>query len=102
MSERSTRIAAQSTDDVTQEQAMTEERKREQKPWYPTTERMPEIHNVENWQSRSISDNPVLLEDAEIEENKSIMGDSVVSATIHLTAPIALIKATDSIKTYPQ
>jgi hypothetical protein len=71
---------------------MTEERKREQKPWYPTIERMPEIHNVENWQSRSVSDDPVLLEDAEVEEDGSITGDSVVRGTIHPTTRIAVIE----------
>ena len=65
-----------------------EERKREQKPWYPTIERMPEIRDVENWQNLSIADKPVLLEeDAEAEENKSVTDDLRVRETVESTAP---------------
>ena len=68
---------------------MTEERKHEQRPWYPTSERMPEIHNVEDWQNRSVEDNPALLEGAEAEENEPVMGDAAVRETVGSTAPIA-------------
>jgi hypothetical protein len=71
---------------------MTQERKREQKPWYPTIERMPEIHNVEDWQNRSVDDNPVLLEGAEAEENESMTGDRVALETVGSPAPIAPTK----------
>jgi hypothetical protein len=71
---------------------MTQERKREQKPWYPTIERMPEIHNVEDWQNRSVDDNPVLLEDAEAEEYESMTGDRVALETVGSPAPIAPTK----------
>lgn len=71
---------------------MTQERKREQKPWYPTIERMAEIHNVEDWQNRGVDDNPVLLEDAEAEENESVTGVPVALETVGSPAPIAPTK----------
>ena len=71
---------------------MTHERKREQKPWYPTIERMPEIHNVEDWQDRSVDDYPVLLEDAKAGENESVTGDRLARETVGSPAPIALIE----------
>jgi hypothetical protein len=71
---------------------MTEERKREQKPWYPTIERMPEIHNVEDWQNRSVDDNSVLPEDTEAEEIESVTSDRVALETVGSPVPIAPIK----------
>jgi hypothetical protein len=71
---------------------MTHERKREQKPWYPTIERMPEFYNVETWQNRSVDDDPVLLEDAEAGENESVTGDRVARDTVGSPAPIAPIE----------
>ena len=68
---------------------MTEERKHEQKPWYPTIERMPELYNVENWQNRSVEDHPVLLEGAEAEEDEPVTGDAVVPETVGSVAPLA-------------
>ena len=68
---------------------MTEERKHDQKPWSPTIERMPELYNVENWQNRSVEDNPVLLEGAEAEENEPAKGDAVVPETVGSVAPLA-------------
>lgn len=70
---------------------MTEERKREQKPWYPTIERMPEIRDVETWQNRSPGDDRVLLEDAELEENEPA-DDTGVRETVVSAAPIAPAK----------
>jgi len=70
---------------------MTEERKREQKPWYPTIERMPEIRDVETWQNRSPGDDRVLLEDAELEENEPA-DDTGVRETVGSAAPIAPAK----------
>jgi hypothetical protein len=71
---------------------MTQERKREQKPWYPTIQRMPEIHNVEDWQNRGVDDNPALLEDAEAEENEPVTGDRIALETVGSPAPTASIK----------
>jgi hypothetical protein len=71
---------------------MTEERKLEQKPWYPTIERMPEFYNVETWQNRGVDDNPVLLEGAEAEESESVASDQVVRETVRSTAPTEAIK----------
>jgi hypothetical protein len=68
---------------------MTEERKHEQQPWHPTIERMPEIHNVEDWQNRTVEDNPVLLEGADVEEDEPVTGDAVVRETVGSTAPAA-------------
>jgi hypothetical protein len=68
---------------------MTEERKHDQKPWYPTIERMPELYDVENWQSRSVEANPVLLEGAEAEENEPMTRDAVVPETVGSVAPLA-------------
>ena len=66
-----------------------EERKREQKPWYPTLERMPEIRDVENWQNRSISGKPVSLEeDAEAEEKEPVTDDLRVREAGESTAPV--------------
>jgi hypothetical protein len=76
-------------DNVAQEQTMTEERKHEQRPWYPTIERMPEIHNVEDWQNRSVEENPVLLEGGEAEENEPVTGDVAVHEAVGSTAPVA-------------
>ena len=73
---------------------MTEERKHEQRPWYPTIERMPEIHNVEDWQNRSVEENPVLLEGGEAEENEPVTGDAAVPETVGSTAPVAPNKPT--------
>lgn len=70
---------------------MTEERKREQKPWYPTIERMPEIRDVETWQNRSSGDDRVMLEDTEVEENASA-GDPDVRKAAASSASIAPIK----------
>ena len=67
---------------------MTEERKREQKPWYPTIERMPEIRDVETWQNRSSGDDRVLLEDAEVEGNAPA-DDPDVRETVASSASIA-------------
>ena len=78
-------------DYVAQEQTMTEERKREQRPWYPTIERMPEIRDVETWQNRSSGDDRVLLEDTEVEENASA-GDPDVREAAASSASIAPIK----------
>jgi hypothetical protein len=63
-----------SADDVVQAQTMTEERKHEQKPWYPTIERMPLLYNVET-RPNLRDDNPVLLLDAEAAENVSAAGE---------------------------
>lgn len=69
---------------------MTEERKQEQQPWYPTIERMPEIHNVEDWQNRSVEDNPVLLEGVEAGGNEPMVNDAAaVRERVGSTAPIA-------------
>jgi len=70
---------------------MTEEHKREQKPWYPTIERMPEIRDVETWQNRSSGDDRVLLEDAEVEENEPA-DDPDVRETVGSAESIAPIK----------
>lgn len=70
-----------------------EERKREQKPWYPTIERMPEIRDVESWQNRSIADKPALVEeDAEAEEKESVTDDLRVRETAESTAPVNPVK----------
>ena len=69
---------------------MTEERKHEQKPWYPTIERMPEIRDVETWQNRSSGGDRVLL-DAEVEENASADDPDVREAAAS-SASIAPIK----------
>lgn len=61
-------------DDVVQEQTMTEERKHEQKPWYPTIERMPLLYNVETGPNLR-DDNPPLLLDAEAADNVSAAGE---------------------------
>ena len=66
---------------------MTEERKREQKPWYPTIEREPLFYNVETGPNLS-DDKPVLLEDAEGGENDSVAGDQPVRETARSIAPI--------------
>jgi hypothetical protein len=71
---------------------MTRERKREQKPWYPTIERMPEFYNVETWQNRSVDDDPVLLEDVEAGENESVTDGRVARETVGSPAPIAPIE----------
>src|SRR6185312_7260358 len=78
-------------DCVAPEQTMTEERKREQKPWYPTIERMPEIRDVETWQNRSSGDDRVLLEDAEVEGNAPADDPDVREAAAS-SASIAPIK----------
>ena len=70
---------------------MTEEHKREQKPWYPTIERMPEIRDVENWQNRSSGDDRVLLEDAEVEESAPAY-DPDVRETVASSASVAPTK----------
>lgn len=70
---------------------MTEERKREQKPWYPTIERKPLLYNVETGPNLS-DDNPVLLEDAEVGEDESVAGDQLIRETAHSTAPIEATK----------
>ena len=80
-----------STDEVAHEQTVTEKRELEQKPWYPTIERMPLLYNVETGPNLS-DDNPVLLLDAEAEENESVAGDRVVRETVGSTAAIAPIK----------
>jgi hypothetical protein len=74
---------------VAQEWTMTEERKHDRKPWYPTIKRMPELYNVENWQNRSVEDNPVFLEGTEAKENEPVTGDAVVPETIGSVAPLA-------------
>lgn len=66
---------------------MTEERKHEQKPWYPTIEREPLFYNVETGPNLS-DDKPVLLEDAEGGENDSVAGDQPVRETARSIAPI--------------
>lgn len=71
---------------------MTEERKRGQKPWYPTIERMPEIRDVETWQNRGSGDDRVLLEDAEVEEN-ALADDTDVRETVASAASIAPIES---------
>jgi hypothetical protein len=75
---------------------MTEERKREQKPWYPTIEREPELNPFVSPQHSSDElDNPVFLENAEDEENEeneSVASDRVVPETIRSTPAIAAIK----------
>jgi hypothetical protein len=86
------REGAQGIDSRCQEQTMTEERKHDQKPWYPTIERMPELYNVENWQNRSVEDHPVLLEGAEAEEaaeDEPVTEDAVVPETVSSVAPLA-------------
>ncbi len=61
--------APASTEDVAQQQTMTEQREREQKPWYPRLQNTPPLYNVETWQNLS-EDNPMLRLDAEAEEAK--------------------------------
>ena len=53
------------TKDMAPDQTTTETRNREQKPWYPRIEGMPPIYNVENWQNRSVDENPAPLEDTD-------------------------------------
>jgi hypothetical protein len=77
---------------VAQEQTMTEERKREKKPWYPTIERMPEIRDVETWQNRSSGDGRLLLTDTEVEENAPA-DDPDIGEAAASSASIAPIKA---------
>jgi hypothetical protein len=77
---------------VAEEQTMTEERKDEQKPWYPRIERVPEIRGVATWQNRDTDDDRLLLEDAEVEENAPVADGSRVSETAASKAPVAPIE----------
>jgi hypothetical protein len=70
---------------------MTEERKHEQKPWYPRIEPMPLLYNVETGPNLS-DDNRELLLDAEAEDNEPGAGDRVVPETVRSAAAIAPIK----------
>lgn len=70
---------------------MTEERKHKQMPWNPTIERMPLLYNVETGPNL-YDDNPVLLLDAEAEENESDIGNRIIDETVRSNATVAPIR----------
>jgi hypothetical protein len=64
-----------SADQVAKEHKMTEEHKREQKPWYPKIEREPELNPFVSPQHRSDElDKPVSLADPEDDESEAEAG----------------------------
>jgi len=69
---------------------MTEERKYEQKTWYPRIERMPLLYNVETGPNLS-SDNRALLLDAEADEDKCMAGDQDSLETVRPRVALAPI-----------
>jgi hypothetical protein len=75
---------------------MTEERKREQAPWYPTIEREPAVNPFVSPQHRSDElDKPIILEDPEAEDDEALVGDRIVRKTDCSTAAKPGIEPTE-------
>jgi hypothetical protein len=81
-------------DYATAEHSMTEEHKREQKPWTPTIEGEPLLNAFANPlnDTAGVPHNPVLLDEVDAEGEESSGSDPAVSAETPAAVPVAQIK----------
>jgi hypothetical protein len=78
------------------ENTMTEERKPEQDPWYPTIRREPLFYSFAHPQhGTGEPDNPVSLEKLDAEEEEPVRNDRVVREAIPSEVPSAPIKSAE-------